>query len=63
MEKIKPFEPNVVKAVWNIFGKSYEYRMKYNDYKAMRMMEDKNIKGQMSVFDYAEWMQDGEKTR
>ena len=37
--------------------------MKYNDYKAMRMMEDKNIKGQMSVFDYAEWMQDGEKTR
>lgn len=37
LEKIKPYEPNVVKAAWNIFGKSYEYRQKYNDYKAVRM--------------------------
>lgn len=36
LEKIRPYEPNVVKAAWNIFGKSYEYRMKYNAYKEMR---------------------------
>lgn len=36
LEKIRPFEPNVVKAAWNIFGKSYEYRQKYNAYKASR---------------------------
>ena len=41
MEKIKLFEPNVVKAAWNIFGKSYEYRAKYNEYKAKRMEEAK----------------------
>lgn len=34
LEKIRPFEPNVVKAAWSIFGKSYEYRAKYNAYKA-----------------------------
>lgn len=37
LEKIRPFEPNVVKAAWNIFGKSYEYRQKYNEYKTKRM--------------------------
>ena len=36
LEKIKPFEPQVVKAAWNIFGKSYEYRKMYNEYKAKR---------------------------
>ena len=36
LEKIRPYEPNVVKAAWNIFGKSYEYRMKYNEYKEKR---------------------------
>ena len=41
LEKIRPYEPNVVKAAWNIFGKSYEYRQKYNQYKARRMAEDK----------------------
>lgn len=41
MELIKPFEPNVVMAAWNIFGKSYEYRAKYNEYKAKRMAEAK----------------------
>lgn len=40
LEKIRPFEPNVVKAAWNIFGKSYEYREKYNRYKCERMKED-----------------------
>lgn len=37
LELIRPYEPNVVKAAWNIFGKSYEYRRKYNEYKADRM--------------------------
>lgn len=37
LELIRPYEPNVVKASWNIFGKSYEYRAKYNEYKEKRM--------------------------
>lgn len=36
LERIRPYEPQVVKAAWNIFGKSYEYRQKYNAYKAKR---------------------------
>lgn len=36
LEKIRPYEPNVVKAAWNIFGKSYEYRAKYNAYKEQK---------------------------
>lgn len=39
LEKIRPYEPNVVKAAWNIFGKSYEYRKKYNVYKEHRRKE------------------------
>ena len=55
LEKIKPYEPNVVKAAWNIFGKSYEYRMKYNEYKERRDREQRAqkdadiIDGQMSI--------------
>ena len=41
LEKIRPYEPNVVKAAWNIFGKSYDYRAKYNTYKAERMAAEK----------------------
>lgn len=41
LEKIRPYEPNVVKAAWNIFGKSYEYRAKYNTYKDERMIAEK----------------------
>ena len=37
LEKIRPFEPNVVKAAWNIFGKSYLYRQQYVAYKKKRM--------------------------
>jgi 3'-phosphoadenosine 5'-phosphosulfate sulfotransferase (PAPS reductase)/FAD synthetase len=37
LEKIRPFEPNLVKAAWNVFGASYNYRRKYNEYKARRM--------------------------
>lgn len=41
LEKIRPFEPNVVKAAWNIFGKSYEYRKQYIAYKAERMRAER----------------------
>lgn len=41
LELIRPYEPNLVKAAWNIFGKSYEYRQKYNAYKAERMAREK----------------------
>lgn len=55
LEKIRPYEPNVVIAAWNIFGKSYEYRMKYNEYKKLRMQleaaEKARIDGQMSFFE------------
>lgn len=52
LELIRPYEPNVVKAAWNIFGKSYEYRKKYNEYKEKRMKEEKAKKsGQLSMFD------------
>lgn len=42
LEKIRPYEPNVVKAAWNIFGDSYRYRQKYNEYKAKRREEGSN---------------------
>lgn len=58
LEKIAPYEPNVVKAAWNIFGKSYEYRKKYNEYKKARMDEEKIkstfMPGQMTIFDMEE---------
>ena len=41
LEIIRPFEPNVVKAAWNIFGASYEYRRRYNEYKTVRMAAEK----------------------
>lgn len=49
LEKIKPYEPNLVKAAWNIFGKSYLYRQKYNEYKKNRMAAEKS-NGQLSLF-------------
>lgn len=60
LEMIRPYEPNLVKAAWNIFGKSYEYRKKYNKYKADRLMADRerkrNVDGQMSFVDFPEVM-------
>lgn len=64
LEKIRKYEPNVVKAAWNIFGKSYEYRMKYNEYKKLRRESEKmisknsddNVDGQMSFDDFPEVM-------
>ena len=55
LELIRPYEPNVVKAAWNIFGKSYEYRAEYNEYKKKRMeYEKQHQSGQMSLFDFME---------
>lgn len=68
LEKIKPYEPNVVKAAWNIFGKSYEYRMKYNEYKRKRNEAEKvkaekpkDIEGQISIYDFPEYIPDNSK--
>lgn len=48
LEKIRPYEPNVVKAAWNLFGKSYEYRQKYNAFKAKKMVAEKQAKAKNS---------------
>lgn len=52
LEKIRPFEPNVVKAAWNIFGKSYEYRAKYNEYKERRKKEELREKAENREADF-----------
>lgn len=44
LEKIRPYEPVLVKAAWNVFGASYRYRQQYNEYKAKRMAEEKEAK-------------------
>jgi 3'-phosphoadenosine 5'-phosphosulfate sulfotransferase (PAPS reductase)/FAD synthetase len=61
LEKIKPYEPVLVKAAWNIFGKSYEYRQKYNEYKRARMEAEKaaaempkELDGQINWFEELE---------
>lgn len=41
LEKIGAYEPNIKIAAWNVFGKSYEYRARYNIYKRMRMEAEK----------------------
>lgn len=48
LELIRPYEPNVVKAAWNIFGKSYDYRKKYNEYKREKIEREKRGK-QMKI--------------
>ena len=52
LKRIGRYEPLIEKASWAIFGKSYEYRMKYNEYKWRRMDEESNIPGQTSIFDF-----------
>lgn len=44
LEKIRPYEPNLVKAAWNVFGDSYRYRKQYNEYKAARREQDGQMK-------------------
>jgi 3'-phosphoadenosine 5'-phosphosulfate sulfotransferase (PAPS reductase)/FAD synthetase len=58
LEKIRPFEPNLVKAAWNVFGDSYRYRQKYNEYKALRQKKEaerrrefkNSLVNQLSIF-------------
>lgn len=52
LEKIRPYEPVLVKAAWNVFGASYRYRQLYNEYKAKRMEQEKQSEGQYSFDDY-----------
>ena len=44
LERIRPYEPNLVKAAWNVFGESYTYRQKYNEYRTQRRLELKELK-------------------
>lgn len=41
LELVRPYEPNVVRAAWNIFGDSYNYRKRYVKYKKERMLFEK----------------------
>ena len=55
LELIRPYEPNVVKAAWNIFGDSYRYRQQYNEYKCERKIKERaeknELKGQLTLYD------------
>lgn len=61
LEKIRPFEPNLVKAAWNVFGDSYRYRQQYNEYKALKQKKEANRRRrykncdacQLSIFNMA----------
>ena len=44
LEKIRPYEPQLVKAAWNVLGESYRYRQQYNAYKKRRQAEEKKKK-------------------
>lgn len=52
---IGKYEPNLERAAWNVFGASYRYRQKYNEYKRLRAYQEKldkdNVKNQLSIFD------------
>ena len=60
LERIRPFEPNLVKAAWAVFGDSYRYRKQYNIYKTFKTAWDteqkkaanKELKGQMNIGDF-----------
>ena len=47
LELIRPYEPNVVKAAWAIFGDSYRYRQQYNAYKQRRMADEKRMASEL----------------
>lgn len=49
LEKIRPYEPQVVKAAWNIFGDSYRYRQQYEAFKKAKRAEE-NDNGQIKLF-------------
>ena len=51
LKRIEPYEPNVVKAAWNIFGDSYRYRQAYNEYKSRRRADERLgiLEGQLRI--------------
>ena len=51
LERLKPFEPKIYKAAWNIFGESYRYRQKYKEYVRIRRAKDKECEGQINLFE------------
>lgn len=53
LELIRQHEPNLVKAAWNVFGDSYRYREKYRKYKARRMIEERQVDGQITMEELA----------
>lgn len=61
LELIGKYEPNVVKAAWNIFGDSYRYRQQYNAYKAQRMEEEDQVPGQMRLEAYWKALTEGKE--
>ena len=61
LELIREHEPNLVKAAWNVFGDSYRYRQQYREYKAKRMMNEREINGQISVYDLLKEVKEGEE--
>lgn len=55
LEKIRPYEPVLVKAAWNVFGDSYRYRKKYVEYKeARRKAEKTGNRDQINIFENEE---------
>lgn len=60
LERIRPFEPNLVKAAWEVFGDSYRYRKQYDMYRTFRRTWDNEqkkvanngIKGQMNLEEF-----------
>lgn len=50
LEKIRPYEPNLVKAAWNVFGDSYLYRQKYNEYRRNRNKQQNTNDSKISLF-------------
>lgn len=56
LEMIRPYEPNLVKAAWSVFGASYTYRQKYNEYKLRRAMEARQgaLNGQIHMAELLE---------
>jgi 3'-phosphoadenosine 5'-phosphosulfate sulfotransferase (PAPS reductase)/FAD synthetase len=54
LELIRPHEPHLVEAAWNVFGDSYRYRQKYVEYKRKRMLAEDQIDGQIDMFELLE---------
>lgn len=52
LKLIEPYEPNIVKGAWAIFGDSYRYRAKYNEYKQRRMEDEHGVQNQIRLQEY-----------